>query len=248
MALVERLLADYYAMVYRFILVPFHFLILDAATDAQASLLTLVGQEAIAHAAAIFATLTAAFTFATVQKEPLTRNRTTFCVLILSVLLAGSIYAGLRLYYYGVLSGIVLNHSGVPNQTLTQYWGNVTYLMSHSSGPNSTYLLTNLGLGLTIQSISISYVVGFLMAVGVTSYSVENQGWWDTFHLLPLWFRAVFYLAAFDYMLEISAVRLLVRLGRPDFAAVLLALLSAGLGSFLLTKALNRKKMKTYAP
>ena len=222
-------------------------MILDVATDVQASLLSFVGQQAIAHAAAIFATLTAAFTFATVQKK-LDGDRTAFCVFILSILLAGSIYAGLRLYYYGLLSGIIQGYHGESNQTLTQYWGNVTKgMFSGVYGGPSTFFYVQLGLGQTIQSLSISYVLGFMIAVGVASYSIGNEcarGWRDTLHLLPLRLKFWLCLAGFTYLLEITLVRKLIYVF-GNFWAVVIALLLATVGSLILAmwKWFNRKKM-----
>jgi hypothetical protein len=100
-----------------------------------------------------------------------------------------------------------------------------------------------LGAGATIQSFSISYVLGFLMAVGVTPYSIGNQGWWDTFDLLPSWFKFVLCWAAFDYFFEITLVRVLLHFRVDDLTAVFIALVFAALGSLILTERLNRKKM-----
>lgn len=182
-------------------------LILEAPIDVQASLLSYVGQQAIAHAATIFATLTAAFAFAAVQKK-LGGSRTTFFVLILSILLAGAIYAGLRLYYYGLLSGVVLGLPATPsNQTLDQYWRDAYSILGTKGGP-STIFYVHLGLGQTIQSIAFSFVLGFAWATGIASYSIGDQGWWHTFALLPRWLKSCFYFAWFDYLFEITLVRL----------------------------------------
>jgi hypothetical protein len=225
---------------------PFHLLILDAGTDIQASLLSFVGQQAIAHAATIFATLTAAFTFAVVQRKPVVGNRRTFCVLILSLLLAGGIYAGLRLYYYGVLSGIVLNCSVSPNQTWTQYWNNVTFLLGQSGEP-STWLFAYLGVGPTIPSFSISYVIGFVLAVGVTSYSIDdsNEGWRGTFDALPPWSKFVLYWAGLNYVLGISLGRFLGHIGLADLPLIIIPLFLAGISSLTLTIVFHRKKTRT---
>jgi hypothetical protein len=186
---------------------------------------------------AIFATLTAAFAFAAVQKrEILDNKRTTFCVLVLSVLLAGGIYAFLRLYYYGLLSGVILGVPVVPsNQTLTEYWRNVTLTLKSHGGP-STFFYVWLGLGQTIQSIAFSLVLGFVWAVGVASYSIGNQGWWNTFRLLPQWLKGSVYVAGLDYLLEITLVRglLVVLLHFQVQYADTLAVLSSLVFSFLI--------------
>jgi len=79
--------------------------------DAQSDMLSFVGQEAIAHAAGIFATLTAAFTFATGFKKFAVEKRhkqgRTVYILSLSFLLFLSVYLGIRLISYGALAATV---------------------------------------------------------------------------------------------------------------------------------------------
>ena len=76
----------------------------------QTDLLNFAAQQAIAHAALIFATLTATFTFASGFKPKAnSRKAKTFYVILLALLMSGAVYAGFRLYFYGQISGTVLS-------------------------------------------------------------------------------------------------------------------------------------------
>lgn len=174
----------------------------------QSYLLSFLGQQAIAHAAEIFATLTAAFAFATGFKHKKTVTGTQLYVLVLTVLFTWSIYAFFRAYYYGVLSSVVLNGSPKPSDmgNLTAYWSFVAY-----NATRSNQLLGFAGIGGTIQSLSLSWALGCITAVAIVTYlPSENvstpQKFGDTFTELYWWFRAAFWFALVEYWTEVTIV------------------------------------------
>ncbi len=173
----------------------------------QSDVLGFVGQQAIAHAAEIFATLTAAFTFATGFKNVKSRTGTWLYVLFLTVLLTGGIYAFLRAYYYGVLSNAVFNQEPPGNiASLKDYW---SFLANNAT--KSYPLVGVLALGKTIESFSISWTLGFVSAVALTSYLTEEGkklDFYNTFtERLPWPFKVAFWWALIDYALEITMVQ-----------------------------------------
>ncbi|MGA3405754.1 MAG: hypothetical protein ABSD49_08500, partial [Candidatus Bathyarchaeia archaeon] len=126
----------------------------------QSYLLSFLGQQAIAHAAEIFATLTAAFAFATGFKHKKTDTGTQLYVLILTVLFTWSIFAFFRAYYYGVFSNTVLHGSPNPSAigNLTAYWSFVACTATRSNP-----LLGFAGIGGTIESLSLSWALGSII-------------------------------------------------------------------------------------
>jgi hypothetical protein len=175
-----------------------------AISTSQSVVLGFVGQQAIAHAAVIFATLTAAFAFATGFKQKKDGPALSLYVLLLTVLLSGSIYALIRAYYYGVLSNAVLNSGpAVQANTLESYWA---YVVGLASSGNA--LVGGLALGSLIQSYSISWALGFLSALAVASYLGDNDNGNvshldTTFDGLPWPFKVAFWAALIEYLLDI---------------------------------------------
>lgn len=173
---------------------------------SQSVVLGFVGQQAIAHAAVIFATLTAAFAFATGFKQKKSRRAMWLYVLLLALLLSGSIYALIRGYYYGELSNTVLNGPASQDQqlctqvnTLQSYWAYVVCLTTRTNA-----LVGGLALGTLIPSYSISWALGFLSALAVASYFGGNVSDVDTaFGRLPWPFKVAFWAALIVYLLEI---------------------------------------------
>lgn len=136
--------------------------------DAQSDMLSFVGQEAIAHAAGIFATLTAAFAFATGFKEKIRQeqDRTVF-ILCLSFLLALTVYLAIRMYSYGALSATVAT---LPprSDNLTGYWNNVTLATVDGN------IIVHYGITGIFSSIVLSWLLGYEFAVCITSYLIEG--------------------------------------------------------------------------
>jgi hypothetical protein len=213
-------------------LVPLHFLAIDAVEgtiDVQATLLNFLGQQAIAHAATIFATLLAAFTFAeAVGKRESSRGTFygegslgTFYVFMLNVLFGVAIYAGFRLIYYGILWGLVLNNTPLET-TLTCYWQSVSALFTGGSPADpclrfqnatlSYYALSfvRLQLYLTIPNLLLSWGLGFLIAVGVAEYCGGSKGgWFAAFRSTQLWLRKLGFWALAAYIAYIVTLEVI---------------------------------------
>jgi hypothetical protein len=144
----------------------------------QSYVLSFVGQEAIAHAAAIFATLGAAFTFAAgFRKNP---GNIALYVFILSFLFGTALYVILRLIFYGLLSALVLQNPpigiAVPsawcNETsqLSKYWCQVTHLESSSTSVPDGYLRQLLQF---IPALSISWLIGGILSMFLTAHMLD---------------------------------------------------------------------------
>lgn len=196
-------------------------------TPFQSYVLAFVGQEAIAHAAEIFATLTAAYTFATGFKKITSSTGFWLYVLFLTVFLTGGVYAFLRVYYYGLLSNVVLNFNyyapsnvviprppnllqycpkTIPTITsLSDYWTCVT-----NATKATNWLVGVLGIGSGVPSISISWALGSLCALAVASYLAEisltekigrfaPKNFEMNFNRMPPLFKIIFWWALFCY-------------------------------------------------
>jgi RsiW-degrading membrane proteinase PrsW (M82 family) len=147
----------------------------------QSDLLSFVAQESIAHAGLIFATLTAAFTFAVGFGKRL--NGTTQKVayfLVLSLLFTLSCYAGLRLLFYGQLTNAVLNYP--PEYTSMLCTDNSLDPRIHVGGLTWYYFCLRIVTfggwhffipldyfgGVTIPSLITSVIVGVVLALVFT--------------------------------------------------------------------------------
>jgi hypothetical protein len=201
-------------------------------TAFQSIVLGFVGQEAIAHGAIIFATLAAAFTFATgfkITARTHTRGRVSLYVVLLTILLSGAIYAFLRMFYYGQLSTATLTLCPQPGDmsdpSLKEYW---RFVSTHA---RENPWVAWLGAGLTVPSLLVSWVLGFLSAVSVTSYlGEEHEKFANTFHRLPALFKLSFVWAFWDYWAQVVLSQPSLHLG--DYAtmvAVPVSLLPAAL-------------------
>jgi hypothetical protein len=201
---------------------PLHFLAIAAierTIDVQATLLNFLGQQAIAHAATIFATLLAAFTLAeavgkregssTVQKEP-SPSLGTFYVFMLNVLFGIAIYAVFRLIYYGILWGLVLNNNPL-EMPLTCYWQRVSTLLAEGAPTALSFyarLFVQLQLYLTIPSVLISWALGFVTAVGVAEYCAgEKRGWFAAFRSVQLRLKGLGVWALAAYFVYVTGLR-----------------------------------------
>ena len=152
-------------------------------SNLQTDALGYVAQQTVSHAALIFATLAAAFTFATGFKPKRRGARATY-IFFLTVLLATAIYSTLKLFFYGKLANaILLNpptvqlfancrayHPLPENATLTDYWGCIREI-AYNSGkiPSSIPIAGNSSwlslIGGTTISTVVSIVIGFIFAL-----------------------------------------------------------------------------------
>lgn len=145
--------------------------------DVQANLLNFLAQESVAHAALVFATLSAAFAFASVRSNAAgvrkrkwsSREMQVFGVVTFLLILV-AIYALFRFMFYAALSDYALNHpSPLVAQTLSEYWGNVTQKVQLYR----LYILPFTGLyevgmfGLFISSF-LAYLFSLLVTLLVT--------------------------------------------------------------------------------
>lgn len=145
--------------------------------DVQANLLNFLAQESVAHAALVFATLSAAFAFASVRSNAAgirkrkwsSKEMQVFGVVTFLLFLV-AIYALFRFLFYSALSDYALNHpSPLMAQTLSQYWGNVTQKVQLTR----LYILPFTGLyeigmfGLFISSF-LAYLFSLLVTLLVT--------------------------------------------------------------------------------
>ena len=144
-----------------------------------------VAQQSVSHAALIFATLAAAFTFATGFNLRTKRWGATFAyIFFLTVLLAAAIYSALKLFFYGKLANaILLNpstikffanckayHPLLESATLTDYWGCIREVAYNSSKiPSSIPIVGNSSwlslIGGTVVSTAVSIAIGFIFAL-----------------------------------------------------------------------------------
>lgn len=163
-------------------------------SNLQTDALGYVAQQTVSHAALIFATLAAAFTFAAgfnLKKKPW--GATATYIFFLTVLLATAIYSALKLFFYGKLANaILLNpptvqlfanckayHPLLDNATLTDYWGCIREVAYNSNKlPSSVPIVGNsswLSLigGITI-STAISIVIGFIFSLMIWKTLTER--------------------------------------------------------------------------
>ena len=144
--------------------------------NVQTDLLGIMGQEAVAHAALIFASLTAAFAFATGFKKKVDdRLGKLIYVGFLGPLIGIAIYAVFRMYLWGTLLGVVLDNPPalaftkclsvkpsvlIPVGSLTLYW----YCVNKITG-SALYL--NFITVRTLSTSLFSLCVGFITSIGL---------------------------------------------------------------------------------
>jgi hypothetical protein len=149
--------------------------------DVQSDLLGIIGQEAVAHAALIFASLAATFAFATGFMERV-NNRwgQVIYVVFLGPLIGIAVYAVFRMYLWGTLLGAVTNNplelalTKCPNNTptphvpvgsLSFYWACVNAITS-----NTVWIPF-----ITVRTLStsvFSLVLGFIISIGLLSLAL----------------------------------------------------------------------------
>lgn len=128
--------------------------------DYQGTLLSYVGQQTIAHAAVVFAALTAGFTFATgfqnkiTPFSPLARFSYT---LILAFVFSMAAYTFGRMAFYGLLGHTILRTpQSTDHLTLTDYWKSVD---AESSKIRGGTLLDAFG-GFNWRAVLVSFIAG----------------------------------------------------------------------------------------
>ena len=176
------------------------------ASDFQATLLSYLAQEALAHAALIFATLAAAFTFATGFKKTLSKHQRVPLYVyggILFVLFLVAVYALLRFILYAGLTEFLLTLSRPPscNDTFTSYW---TYAVRNPAENHTSLLvpisgLYNVGLSGVVIACFLAYLLAFfttLLASGLLSIPPRRS-------LFRVWTLAASYLI---YLIAFSTV------------------------------------------
>ena len=141
--------------------------------DLQADILNYLVQEALAHAALIFATLAAAFAFATGFQKKLkkgTNNRELSLYVygaVLSLLFLVAIYAFLRFAFYANLADFLLSQAKppIPSDNLTSYWNAVRF-----SAENTTRVFVPLSgvSNIGFSGLAISCFLAYLLALLVT--------------------------------------------------------------------------------
>jgi len=137
--------------------------------DAQSDMLSFVGEEAIAHAAGIFATLTAAFAFATGFINKCHGRGRSVYILSLSFLLSLSAYLAIRLISYGSMAATVAKLPA-QNVPLSTYWNNVSLTLE-----SSKYSVVHYGITSIFSSIALSWLFGYEFANCITVYLVESS-------------------------------------------------------------------------
>ena len=148
--------------------------------DVQADLLSFLAQESLAHAALVFATLAAAFTFTTGMRSRKQNGKTSQWTVnelrvmggITFFLFSVAIYALFRFTFYAALADFALNNpSPAQNETLSQYWLNVTSNVQHPHAWVVPFMsIYNLGwFGLSI-SIFLAYFSAFLVTLLTSDY------------------------------------------------------------------------------
>jgi hypothetical protein len=141
--------------------------------DVQSDLLGIIGQEAVAHAALIFASLTATFAFATgFKKQVKDRAGKVIYVGFLGPLVGIAVYAFFRMYLWGTLLGAVLNNPPdvaltkckplppLPVGSLSFYWNCVNTITSNT-------LDLNFITAPTLSTFFFSLGLGFLISIGL---------------------------------------------------------------------------------
>lgn len=154
----------------------------------QTQALNYVGQLAIGHAALVFATLTAAFTFGTGFRKRLETRRAKLAYgSFLVVLFWGAVYALVRLVIYGLISETILN-VGTPAYilSLNACGGAGGYLSNHTSIPPESF---SAYWSCTVEIVSTDkshrWLWPFISAFGKSSF------------LLCLWFAVFLTLVTF---------------------------------------------------
>lgn len=152
------------------------------ANDIEGILLNFLVQESLAHAALIFATLLAAFTFAAGFRRRIelgnrntkdwSRNEVIVYGSILFSLFLVAIYAFLRFTFYAALADFLLNRAPPPMQeNLTSYWMNVTSPVQGTNGWVAPFSgLYNFGILGLIISIFLAYLFAFLVTLTGSGY------------------------------------------------------------------------------
>ncbi len=142
------------------------------AFDLQTDLLNYVVQEALAHAALIFATLAAAFAFATgFQNSMKNGNRKLSLYVygaVLSLLFLVAIYAFLRFAFYANLANFLLTQARppTPSDNLTSYWNAVRYPAENSTRIFLAFSGThNIGISGFVVSCFLAYLLAFLVTM-----------------------------------------------------------------------------------
>ena len=144
--------------------------------DIQADLLNFLAQESLAHAALVFATLAAAFTFASGFRRSAKEgagasswgnNEMIVYGAILFSLFLVAIYALFRFSFYAALADYALNHPSPPaNQTLSEYWRNVTFIVQGTQKWTVPFTgLYNFGLFGLVISLFIAYLFTFVVTL-----------------------------------------------------------------------------------
>lgn len=143
--------------------------------DIKSDILSFVAQQAIAHGAIIFATLTAAFTFAVGFKDKL-QNAKWWVIELYFTFLLGlffvTCYAVIRLYIYGKYMNLVLNppRDSTLTQTYTDlaiYWHAISQYIQNTTSqtPRLFQLVGGLSKGLVVYSLAFGIVAAFLILV-----------------------------------------------------------------------------------
>lgn len=160
--------------------------------DLQTDLLNYAVQESLAHAALIFATLAAAFTFATgypktrpSSRKHWTSNEIRVYGMILFSLFLVSIYALFRFAFYAAITNSLLTYAPPgDNVPLNVYWRTLTKSVETGRPylvPFSSYF--NLGVIGIMISISLAYLLTLLTTMLVSgklsrkAFSGRNSAW-----------------------------------------------------------------------
>ena len=123
-------------------------------------------QEALAHAALVFATLAAAFTFATGFEKRISGSHKGVKPLyvyggVLSLLFLVSIYALFRFAYYASLTSFILNQSGCTPNDVSDYWNICVSIPAHTLA-SSRWLLPFSGYDNPSGIVISLFLAGFL--------------------------------------------------------------------------------------
>jgi hypothetical protein len=123
------------------VLLPIHIVLaITSPFDIQSDILNYLVQESLAHAALIFATLAAAFAFATGFRPRIVswkrKLHCSFYFVVLFVLFIVAVYAFFRFVYYAQLTSYLLNRAQPPSQndTLSSYWRNSVKVPADATG------------------------------------------------------------------------------------------------------------------
>lgn len=137
--------------------------------DYQTDLLNYLVQESLAHAALIFATLAAAFTFATGIKEKIEwdPNETLVYFGIVFTLFSVAIYALFRFSVYASLIGFVLSRPQSPaDNSLNSLWRSIVSQVSTDKPYLTAFSgFINFGAIGFVITISLAYLSAFLVTL-----------------------------------------------------------------------------------